>query len=72
MVFCDNEKCEYQDEKLCTAKDVYYSKRLCLTFRKRKRNSGFKVQELMAAPFNPHCRTTSRGFKSTGPGKVLK
>ena len=70
MVHCNNTKCKYYTEQRCTSPDVFYIDRLCVSYRKRPRED--RIEDLMRAPFDSNCHATSKGYKSNGPGKLLR
>lgn len=42
-VYCNNEKCTYNEpDQTCTAPDVFYVDRLCVTFRRKPHGDNYR------------------------------
>ena len=65
-VYCNNERCRYNQDQICTSERVFYIDRLCVTFRSQG------IKDIMDAPFQPNCRRAARKYRSTGSGRILK
>ncbi len=61
---CNNSNCQHYDNMYCTAAEVYYVDRLCITFRKRKRKENYR--ELMRADVGI-CRRARGKMTSRNP-----
>lgn len=58
-IYCDNEKCKYQEEGICKSSFMVYAHRLCQTYR------AYRTQDLMAAPYNCRCAKHGGKYRST-------
>lgn len=64
-VLCDNRKCHYNEEDICTAATLHYADRLCMTYRP------IRIEEVMRPDHRPSCSKRGGKYKSSG-GRVLK
>ena len=68
--YCNEEQCKYCENQVCTLNNTYHVERFCVSYRKKPRQDNFN--ELMKAPFNPHCSKSSNGKYKSNNLNVLK
>ena len=64
-VLCDKRKCQYNDDHECIAATVYYTDRLCMTYKP------IRMDEAMRPDHRPSCYKRGGKYKPSG-GRVLK
>lgn len=64
-IICDNVKCIYNHDHECTATEMRYLDRLCMTYRKER------TKDIMQPSFRSRCHRDGGKYKSD-KGRVIK
>jgi hypothetical protein len=64
-----NEPCEYNIDMDCTAGHVYYVNRLCVTFRRKRRDNNYRK---LMQPDVGICHREHGSMKHEGRGGLVK
>ena len=59
VVYCNNERCLYNDKQQCVSDKVYYVNRLCVTYRRRPRRDNYRA---MMQTSRPNCHKSKGKF----------